>query len=139
MNMPVFKEGSSSFVTAVAAGVIVAIVTVILGFLVSNTNDAKAMVQHHGEEIAAMKVTELAMASTLSDIRRTTEDKINSIEQTQVSISGALEALKEASIASNTTQAAELSNIKNQMLDVRKTLGDLVDFWRPIRTSPSGH
>jgi hypothetical protein len=137
--MTVFKEGSSSFAAAVAAGIIVATVTVVMGFIVSNSNDTKSKVDHQGEEIAAMKVTELAQAATLSDVRRTTEEKINSIEQTEVTMSGALEALKEASIAANTTQTSDLANLKNQMLDVRKDLGNILEAIRPIRAFPSGH
>jgi hypothetical protein len=138
-KMTVFKEGSGSFAATLAAGIIIAVVTVVLTFLVSNSNDMKAAVQHHGEEISAMKVTEQSQAAQLSDLRRQTEDKITSIEQTQVSIAASLEALKETSIASNTAQTAELTNIKNQLLDVRKDLGPVIDFIRPIRTSPTGH
>jgi hypothetical protein len=139
INMTVFKEGSGSFAAAVSLVVIGCVLTAVLGFLISNSNSQKDELQEHDRSITAMKVTELAQASQLSDLRRQTEDKITSIEQTQVTISASLEALKESSIASNTTQTAELASIKNQLLDVRKDLGPVLDFIRPIRTSPSGH
>lgn len=102
-----------------------AILTGIFSFLVLNYFSQGAELRDHDVAIAALKIS---IANEI-DAERRTEASITAIEQTQTTIMGALQGLKDA----NDAQTATATNIKDQLLDLRKQFADIDAVLRPLR------
>jgi septal ring factor EnvC (AmiA/AmiB activator) len=137
MNMPVIKEGTSFTVaiSVAAFSAVASLIVVIFGAQINARNSElqqqsmaqSAELRQHDLDIAQLKISD---ANKTDEMRRT-ENSITAIEQTQSTIIGKLQSLQD----SNDAQTGVSTNIKDQLLDLRKQLGDLDLILRPIRGS----
>ena len=132
MNMPVLKESERpSWIVGIAAVVL----SVALTFLSTNYFNQNNETRDRNQTVEVqLRAHELAIATlkisveNIADAQRRTENSIAAIEQTQTSILGTLQSLKD----SNDAQSAVSANIRDQFLDLRKQLADIDTILRPL-------
>lgn len=124
MNFPIVEEGRIPPMVVTAIG---AILAGVFSFLVLNYFAQSNELRDHDLAIAALKIS----AANGADRETRIESSITAIEQTQTTILGALQGLKDA----NDAQSLASKNIKDQLDELQKQFSDLDLILRPPRAS----